>query len=346
PNNVTIFGQSGGGRTVTWMMTSPEARGYFQKAIALAARQNPLPDMTKSVHGMRSQVEDAAGFIQGLGVTSMEELRALPTDKVMISAAEYQAGDFGGAFIDGQVIIGDPIPLFSEGKQAPVPFMIGTNSWDSGFFLLSSQPKDLDTYITSIGLDPAAIAPLYADIPECLQVTDAEGDAWYLGGVKMLAGEMKGIAPGYAYYFDHVTEKIAKPYPGAMHQWEIPFVFGSIGLVQQPAALDVTGLDSCDIAESGNADMNKGDFPATFAPTADAASAEDIALSEEVSAYWANFARTGNPNGEGAEWPVYDPAQDEVMVFTNQGEPVKDLHDARVDPQIGMMEKVYGIEAP
>ncbi|MGI9252298.1 MAG: carboxylesterase family protein, partial [Thermomicrobiales bacterium] len=79
PNNVTIFGQSGGGRTVTWLMTSPEARGYFQKAIALAARQNPLPDMTQSVHGMRSQVDDAAGFIQSLGVTSMEELRALPT---------------------------------------------------------------------------------------------------------------------------------------------------------------------------------------------------------------------------------------------------------------------------
>jgi para-nitrobenzyl esterase len=276
----------------------------------------------------------------------MEELRALPTEKVVISSAQYQAGDFGGAFIDGQVIGGDPIKVFSEGEQAPVPLMIGVNSWDSGFFLLSPQPDDLDTYVKSVGLDPATIAPLYADIPGCLQVTDAQGDAWYLGGVKMLAGAMQGVAPSYAYYFDHVTEKIEKPYPGAMHQWEIPFVFGSIGLVQQPADLNVAGLDSCDIADSGGADMKKGQFPTTFLPTADANSAEDVALSEELSAYWANFARTGNPNGDGAEWPVYDPAEDVLMYFSDDGEPVADLHDDRVDPQIGMMETVFGVEAP
>ncbi|MFM9107757.1 MAG: carboxylesterase family protein, partial [Chloroflexota bacterium] len=277
PGNVTIFGQSGGGRTVTWLMVSPPARGLFHKAIALAARTNPLPAMTESVHGMPAQVDMAAKFIESLVVSTMEELRARPTEKVVFSNAQYQAGDFGGIFIDGEVIVGDPIKLFSDGKQAPVPFMIGTNSWDSGFFALSAQPDDLETYLTSIGLDPATIAPLYADIPACLQVTDAEGDAWYLGGVKMLAGAMQGVAPGYAYYFDYVTEKVAKPYPGAMHQWEIPFVFGSIGLVQKPADLNVAGLDSCDIANSGNADLRKDEFPATYLPTADPASPVDIA---------------------------------------------------------------------
>ena len=39
---------------------------------------------------------------------------------------------------------------------------------------------------------------------------------------------MQGIAPSYGYYFDYVTETLRGAYPGALHAWEIPYVFGSL----------------------------------------------------------------------------------------------------------------------
>ncbi len=51
--------------------------------------------------------------------------------------------------MDGQIIVGDPIPLFAEGKQHKVPFMIGSNSWDASYFMLSQPP--LDAYLDKMG---------------------------------------------------------------------------------------------------------------------------------------------------------------------------------------------------
>jgi para-nitrobenzyl esterase len=343
PDNVTIFGESGGGRSVTWLMVSQAARGFFNKAIAESGRVNPLPSMTEPLHGRPSQVELDSKYVASLGVTSLEALRALPYEKLVLTAAEYAEGDFLGAFIDGQVIPGDPVPLFAKAQQAKVPFMIGTNSWDSGFFTLSKQP-DLATYAKTIGIDEAKLAPLYRGIADCLVVTQAEGDAWYMGGVKMLAGSMQGIAPSYAYNFDFVTEKLRGAYPGALHAWEIPYVFGSLAAAQQPSAIDAARLNTCEMVEKAAAQMKVGRMPKSFGPTADASNPKDVAVSEKVSKAWTNFAKTGNPNAKDGEWPVYDPETDMVMDFSLEPKPVKDLHKDRVDLQIRMMRKLFNVE--
>jgi para-nitrobenzyl esterase len=343
PDNVTIFGESGGGRSVTWLMVSQAARGLFHKAIAESGRVNPLPGMIEQLHGKPSEVELDSKYVASLGATSLESLRALPYEKLVLTPAEYADGDFLGAFIDGQVIPGDPVPLFAKAQQAKVPFMIGTNSWDSGFFSLSQQP-DLATYAKAIGSDEAKLARLYKGIADCLVVTDAEGDAWYMGGVKMLAGSMRGIAPGYAYYFDFVTEKLRGAYPGTLHAWEIPYVFGSLAAAQQPSAIDNAGLNTCEMVDKAAAQMKVGTMPNAFAPTADKTNPEDIALSEKVAKAWASFAKTGNPNAEGMEWPVYDPKTDVVMDFSIDSKPVKDLHKDRVNLQIQMMRKLFSVE--
>ena len=71
PNNVTIFGQSAGGRSVTWLMTSPAAKGLFHKAIAQSAQQLPLRDQTQEKFGMISEESLDAKYIQTLKVTSL-----------------------------------------------------------------------------------------------------------------------------------------------------------------------------------------------------------------------------------------------------------------------------------
>jgi len=135
PDNVTIFGQSAGGRSVTWLMVSDAAKGLFHKAIAQSAQQSPLRGMTEKRFGLTPETEVDAKYMDSLGVKSLEELRNLPVQKLVLNGQAFYAGEFGGPFVDGEIIKGDPLALFAAGKQAKVPFMIGTNSFDSDFML-------------------------------------------------------------------------------------------------------------------------------------------------------------------------------------------------------------------
>nr|WP_269460364.1 carboxylesterase family protein [Polynucleobacter necessarius] len=135
PNNITIFGQSAGGRSVTWLMVSDAARGLFHKVIAQSAQQRPLRGMTEQRLGLTPEVDIGAKYMSSLDANSLTELRKLPVQKLVLNGSSYYAGEFGGAFVDGQIIKGDPIPLFAAGKQAKVSFMIGINSFDSDFML-------------------------------------------------------------------------------------------------------------------------------------------------------------------------------------------------------------------
>ena len=145
---------------MTWLMTSPAAQGLFHKAIAESAQQLPLRGQTEERHGLVPEEVMDAKFEASLGATDLKQLRSLPADRLVMTPQEFQDGEFGGSFIDGQIIIGDPIPLFAEGRQYKVPFMIGTNSWDASFFVISQPP--LDAYLKKMGENPQVVERLYA----------------------------------------------------------------------------------------------------------------------------------------------------------------------------------------
>jgi para-nitrobenzyl esterase len=343
PDNVTIFGQSAGGRSVTWLMTSPAAKGLFHKAIAESAQQLPLRGQTEERHGLVPEEAMDAKFEALLGATDLKRLRSLPADKLVLTPQEFQDGVFGGSFIDGQIIIGDPIPLFAEGQQYKVPFMIGTNSWDASFFVISQPP--LDDYLKKMGEDPQIIEKLYASFRDkCALPAEVMADGWYRGGVKLLADSAGKKAPSYAYYFDYLTPSIRASHPGAAHTFELPYVFGSMAFVLSPPATPESGVDQCGLIGKAAADLKeRATWASYWFPIADANSHEDQLMSEQIAKSWAAFAKTGNPNTDGSVmWPTYNLKIDVMRDFSQVSNTlIKSLEKDRVDYQIKALTASY-----
>ena len=347
PDNVTIFGESAGGRSVTWLMVSDAARGLFHKAIAQSAQQSPLRGMTEMRLGMAAETEVSEKFMNRLEVKSLKELRSLPTKKLVLTAANFEDGEFGGPFIDGQILKGDPVPLFAAGQQAKVPFMIGTNSWDSSF-LVPSQPS-MAGLAKTFREDPAILDRLYGNVEDkCVASSDALGDMLYRGSTKLLADSMNGIAPGYAYYFDYLTKNIRPAYPGVPHTFEINYVFGSYELMPQAPKTIESGANRCARIEKSKEDIKKrGIWPKYWYPITDKNNPQDIAMSEIMSASWVAFAKTGNPNVEGqAHWPIYNLKDDVMRKFSDDNQTITNLLKERVDYQILHLREMYGVKLP
>jgi para-nitrobenzyl esterase len=345
PNNVTIFGQSAGGRSVTWLMVSDAAKGLFHRAIAQSAQQSPLRGMTEKRFGLTPEVDIAAKYMSSLGVKSLAELRKLPIQKLVLDGSAYYAGEFGGPFVDGQILKGDPVPLFAAGKQAKVPFMIGTNSFDSDF-MLPGEPS-LEVFTKKVHEDPKTIEKLYADVQDkCILNSFVIQDLMYRASTKLLANSMNGIAPGYAYYYDYLTPNIRASLPGAPHTYEIPYVFGSLGLVPQAPKQALTGVNQCARMEKDVAEFKRTHtWPKDWYPITDKNNPQDLAITEKMSASWAAFAKTGNPNVTGqANWPIYNLKADIMRNFSPSSETITGLFKDRVAYQALHLREIYALE--
>lgn len=109
--------------------------------------------------------------------------------------------------------------------------------------------------------------------------------------------------PVWEYRFGYVTSLMRKEWPGTPHATEIPFVFDAV----------------------------KAKYGAALTP-------EDEKIAQQANTYWANFAKTGNPNGAGLpDWPRYQSSSDILMDFTEQG-PV-----ARPDPWKKRLDLTEGL---
>lgn len=342
PKNVTIFGQSAGGRSVTWLMTSPASKDLFQKAIAQSAQQLPLRDLSHEKFGMLAEESLDARYINTLGVNKLKDLRALPADKLLITPKDLQDGEFGGAFIDGKIIIGDSIPLFAAGKQHKVPFMIGTNSWDASYFVLGQPP--VNDYIKKMSEDPNIINNLYSTFNEkCALSAEIMADGWYRGGVKILANSANKYAPSYAYYFSYLTPNLRSSHIGAAHTFELPYVFGALDTVLPAPAQPESSPDICANINQAAADLkNNAQWSKYWFPMTAPNNSEDQSMSEQLTKSWTAFAKTGNPNYSSNNWSRYSLSNDVMRNFTNDNESfISKLGGDRVDYQMKFVNAVY-----
>ena len=290
PSKVTIFGESAGGISVSMLAASPAAKGLFHRGISESGG-NFGPARTANEGGATVPslaAAEAAGqaFLARLGVTDIKAAREIP-------AAKIQAVPGGGGFwpvFDGDVLPGDQYELYQARRFNDTPILVGTNS-DEGITFVpgATQPAAFERSIRAgygAKADTILAAYPHATAEESTQSArnifrDATF-AWHTWAWALLHSK-HGRSKAYVYYFDHRTPLSPR---GAGHAAEIPYVFRTLGRFTGPAAL-------------------------VGAPRP-----EDHAMSDLISSYWVNFAKTGDPNGPGVPpWPAFTESSQTVMHF-------------------------------
>jgi para-nitrobenzyl esterase len=292
PSNVTIFGESAGSISVSAQMASPLARDLFAKAIGESGGalygsgpSTPTRELAERRNVAFSQTAFRTSTLANLRKLSADDILKAATAKTTPPPPRFWP-DLDGYFLP------DSVPsIYAAGNQAHVPLLAGWNADEArdratmgktkptaASFAATAQADFGDNAQKFLALYPAT-----TDAEALVSAGDYAGDRFidYSTWRWLEAQVATGNAPVYRYRLDLGSpgDKNHKAILGAFHSDDIEYVFGT--------------LDSR--AE------------AVWRP-------EDRKLSDQIGAYWTNFARTGNPNGTGLpDWPIYKPEQWQVM---------------------------------
>ncbi|MDQ2861546.1 MAG: carboxylesterase family protein [Pseudomonadota bacterium] len=273
PANVTLFGESAGGADTLTLMASPLGRGLFAKAIVESGGGWSPPVTLAKREAQGVAIATKAGAPAG---ATVEQLRALPAD-ALIGKSENL--DFGPA-VDGRLLTESTSQAFAAGHIAPVPLIIGSNSYEASLMKSLKLPAAMVLAIT-----PATLKAAYTDQPnDQAKAAALFTDAFMGAPAHWIAGKAQA-GPAFLYHFAYVLDMLRATAPGAGHDSEIPFVF-----------------DSWDHLGALGAGLKLSDA--------------DKAMTAFIHSCWVAFARTSVPTCAGAPaWPAYTTAADTLMNF-------------------------------
>jgi len=300
PDNVTLFGESAGGLSVMDQMTSPLAKGLFQKAIAESAYMVWNPELSRDSFGQPSAEAIGAYLGAKLGAPNLKALRAIDGESLVKATVGY----LPLPTIDGWVLPHQLVETFDRGEQAHIPLLAGFNAGEisSLRFLAPPVPKTAQAYEAEVHRRYGDLADAYLKLypSSALEesVLAATRDGLYGWTAERLVTKQAAIGqPSFLYFFEHTYPAETARGMGAFHASELPYVFGQAG-------------------------------PGTHLPTAwlkPPQTADEAALSDAIIAYWTAFARDGAPDPAGQ--PQWRPFGDHAayMAFRDAPTPGTDL---------------------
>jgi para-nitrobenzyl esterase len=280
PRKVTIAGESAGSLSVSAQMASPLSRDLIAGAIGesgalIAPTLGPVP--------LADGEKAGAEFAKTLGAESIAALRALPTDKIQAAAAKLPIGRFA-ATVDGWFLPKLPVDIFAAGQQAHVPLLVGWNSAESNYRAVLAQAEPtVENYA-------AAVKKLYGERgDEALKLYPASTSDEVVDAATDLASD-RFIAYSTWKWFDLHSRTGGKP------------TFRYYYARPRPPAVSGNGAPARGAVHSAEIEYAMGNLAGNkvFAWTPD-----DYKVSELMQGYFANFIKTGNPNGDGLpDWPA------------------------------------------
>jgi para-nitrobenzyl esterase len=316
PHNVTVFGESAGGRNVVQLLLSPPARGLFQRAIVQSGglRSSTLAEGANYVDdpepGHASSSREAALRMLAAGEersAARAKLDALGTDELAqrlraLSAREVLSGydgsrlgmiDLPQVFRDGVVLPSEPLPtVFGQANAvAAVPILLGTNKDEQKTFLFF-DPKYVRRWF--------GIVPQILDTERYMLTAEYQSKSWKAIGADEPAMALASLGRDdvFVYRFDWDEEPKLLwvdlgQVLGAAHAFEVPFVFGHWQLGAQSGRL---------FDESNRQGREQ--------------------LSRAMMSYWGEFARSGAPGkgkrGELPLWTAWNENGDKFIVLDTE----------------------------
>jgi para-nitrobenzyl esterase len=281
PRKVTLAGQSAGGAAVYDLMTSPLASGLYARAII----ESGVFSTASTPFATAESAGAAAASSWGATATDAAALRRLSAARIQGDGPAL-AGNFG-PMIDGKVLPQDIATAFDEGQIAPVPLLIGSNSYEVGFF--GDVSKGL---AQRLGPEWRRVTAVYdgygtnkTDLIEKQLTTDEMITAPTRTAARAAAAHG---SPTYLYYYSYVRPSRREQVPGASHMDEVYALFGHMDLMPGGA---------------------------TEAPDA-----PPVAAMQER---WARFVSSGNPASKSEPWPKLDLDEQQLLEFANTGEFVR-----------------------
>ncbi|XP_076988594.1 liver carboxylesterase 1 isoform X2 [Tamandua tetradactyla] len=308
PDSVTIFGESAGGESVSVLVLSPLAKNLFHRAISQSGVALTSLLVKKEIKSVAKQIAIFAGCKTTTSAVMIDCLRQKTEDELLETTLKMNfftldlLGDprescpFLPTVVDGVLLPKTPKELMAEKKFNAVPYIVGINKQEFGWIIpmMMRYPLSEDT------LDQKTAASLLwksyplVQVPEELTSVVIEK---YLGGTddpvkkKDLFLDLLGDA-----IFGVPSVTVARYHrdagaPTFMYEFQH---HPSFSLDMKPKTLTADHGDEL-FSVFGTPILREG------------ASEEEIKLSKMVMKFWANFARNGNPNGEGLpRWPAYD----------------------------------------
>jgi para-nitrobenzyl esterase len=295
PNNVTVFGQSGGGSKVTTLMAMPSAKGLFHRAIAMSGAQVRGATRENATRG-------AEQFLGKLGLKPNQLDRLETFTWKQLQDAYYSdpriQGLATGPVVDGRTLPRDQWYPDAPAVSADVPLMMGSteteDAWNDPPPPLQMPEDEMLTRVKRIVRNDDAKAKDMIALYRKTHPGISNTDVWLIMNADntrranaQLLNELKtaqGKAPSYLYYFSW-RSPVHNGQMKSYHTLDIPFALYNID-----QAASMTG-----------------------------AMQDRYALAHIMSAAFASFARTGNPNhADVPNWPAFNTRAYPTMVFGNE----------------------------
>ena len=308
PENVTLFGQSGGGAKITTLLQSPAADGLYAKGVVMSGVIGPV---LADAEG--SGKELAGAVMKELGIRSVKALEqadyaAFARAYLKVRPALRQAGKYtGGCPHPNAFYLGDPLLRGFRPETAGVPLMVGSVFGE--FTSFSPLPYDREalteeeqrTMIRSAWGEDAAeeLIPLFREAyPERKTVDLLRLDfVFRVPEIRYIHERGLLNRSTWSYLFN-----LDQPIDGGNTPWhcsDIPYFFGNIDLVEYP--------------------HGSAKDPETA-----------YRLQDEAFGSLLAFARTGSPANKAVPaWPASEPGRESVLIMDGHTR-VRENHDHRL----------------
>jgi len=304
PGNVTVFGESGGGAKISTLMAMPAAQGLFHRAIVESGsmlRATPPEAATELAGQLLARL--------GIGRQDLARLRSIAAKELLQACLADQQGQAGALMrlapvIDGLTLPGptwEPAPGNAPRISAHVPMIIGNCKDEGTLFAADPSLFELDesglrARLAAAGLPAGEVEPLLA----------------------LYRRAHPGETPDRL-WFRIATDRGARW--NATRQAELKLAGG-----QAPVYLYYFAWNTpCDGGRLGA--WHTAELPLVMGLTL---YPESEALSRQLGAAWAAFARTGDPSTPDLAWPAYTLERRSTMVWDAAGSRAVDDPDGPI----------------